>query len=58
MTSLFECSSRTSKFDGGAKELLKASFGSMTAEDEEESSEEEEEYEDGLGEEREIRCKR
>ena len=44
--------------DGGAKELLKASFGSMTAEDEEESSEEEEEYEDGLGEEREIRCKR
>jgi hypothetical protein len=30
----------------------------MTAEDEEESSEEAEEYEDGLGEEREIRCKR
>jgi hypothetical protein len=30
----------------------------MTAEDEEESSEEEEEYEDGFGEEREIRCKR
>ena len=57
MASLFECSSRKLQWRG-EEELLKALFGSMTAEDEEESSEEEEEYEDGFGEEREIRCKR